>query len=56
MLQSLAHSRGDRLRDLSARLYRLSELVSLPPRGHAWVENLIDEGEEIAIAVRSEFR
>lgn len=49
-------ARSDRLRELSARLYRLSELTQSPPRSHRQVEALINEGEEIAIAVRREFR
>lgn len=56
MLHLTAHARSDRLRELSARLFRLSEMVALPARGHEWADRLIDEGEEIAIAVRREFR
>lgn len=55
MLQAL-DSRAVRLRVLSARLYRLSELASLPPKSHAWADRLIDEGEDIAMSVRAEFR
>ena len=56
MLQSLTHSRAERLRGLSARLFQLAELVDQPSRSHRRVEALIDEGESIAYAVRREFR
>lgn len=56
MLQSLTHSRAERLRCLSARLFQLAEMVDMPSRSHSCVEALIDEGESIAYAVRREFR
>jgi hypothetical protein len=56
MLQSLAQSRAERLRHLSARLFQLAEMVDQPSRSHRRVEALIDEGESIAYAVRREFR
>lgn len=56
MLQSLAHCRAERLRHLSARLFQLAEMVELPSRSHGRAEQLIDEGESIAHAIRAEFR
>lgn len=56
MLTTPAQARADRLRHLSARLYRLSERIAVPARSHGEVERIIDEGEGIASAIRREFR